>query len=145
VHLTRDLAPNWKARLSWSTSFGRPPLNSLVPNETVNETQRTLTVNNPSLLPQTASNWDASLEYYFEPAGSVSVGWFRKVIKDFIISGLDNGIIPTGPDNGYSGEYGGYTLLGSATPAPPTCKAGKSATSSSSSSSPASSKASAPR
>jgi len=113
VHLTRDLAPNWKARLSWSTSFGRPPLNSLIPNETVNETLRTLTVNNPSLLPQTASNWDASLEYYFEPAGSISVGWFRKEIKDFIISGLDHGIIPTGPDNGYSGEYGGYTRLSS--------------------------------
>jgi TonB-dependent receptor len=113
VHLTRDLAASWKARLSWSTSFGRPALNSLVPNETVNEAQRTLTVNNPSLLPQTADNWDASLEYYFEPAGSVSVGWFRKEIKDFIIAGLDNGIIPTGPDNGYAGEYGGYTRLSS--------------------------------
>ena len=113
VHLTRDLAANWKARLSWSTSFGRPSLNSLVPNETVNETQRTLTVNNPSLLPQTASNWDASLEYYFEPAGRVAVGWFRKTIKDFIVTGLDQGIIATGPDNGYSGEYGGYTRLSS--------------------------------
>ncbi|MBI5692286.1 MAG: TonB-dependent receptor [Verrucomicrobia bacterium] len=113
VHLTRDFGANWKGRLSWSTSFGRPSLNSLVPNETVNETQRTLTVNNPSLLPQTASNWDAAIEYYFEPAGSLSVGWFRKVIKDFIIAGLDNGIIASGPDNGYSGEYAGYTRLSS--------------------------------
>ncbi len=114
VHLTRELSANVKARLSWSTSFGRPRLNALVPNETVNENQRTLTVNNPSLLPQTASNWDAGIEYYFEPVGSISVGWFHKKIRDFIVSGIETGIIDTGPDNGYSGEYGGYTRLNSA-------------------------------
>lgn len=113
VHLTRDWSTNWKARLSWSTSFGRPRPNALVPNETVNENLRTLTVNNPLLVPQTARNWDAGLEYYFEPVGSISVGFFHKVIKDFIVSGIESGIIDTGPNNGYSGEYGGYTLLSS--------------------------------
>ncbi len=111
VHLTQDLAQNWKARLSWSTSFGRPAMTNLLPNETINENQQTLTVNNPSLLPQTASNWDASLEYYFEPAGSISLGWFHKTIKDFIVRGIETGTIGTGTDNGYSGEYGGFTQL----------------------------------
>ena len=114
VHLTQDLSPNWKARLSWSTSFGRPAMASLLPNETVDENARTLTVNNPSLLPQMAQNWDASLAYYFEPVGSLSVGWFRKKITDFIVTGINGGIIPTGPTNGYDGEYGGYTRLSSA-------------------------------
>ena len=114
VHLTQDLAANWKARLSWSTSFGRPPLNNLLPNETINETAQTLTVNNPSLLPQTARNWDASLEYYFEPAGNLTVGWFHKTIRDFIVSGISSGTIGTGRDNGYDGEYGGFTRLSSA-------------------------------
>ncbi len=114
VHLTQDLAQNWKARLSWSTSFGRPNMTNLLPNETINENLQTLTVNNPSLLPQTASNWDASLEYYFEPAGSISVGWFHKTIKDYIVSGINMGTIGTGTDNGYSGEYGGFTQLSSA-------------------------------
>ena len=114
IHLTQDISPNWKARLSWSTSFGRPPMTSLLPNETINETAQTLTVNNPSLLPQSAKNWDASLEYYFEPVGSLSVGFFHKTINDFIVSGINTGTIGTGTDNGYAGEYGGFTRLSSA-------------------------------
>ena len=114
VHLTQDITRDWKARLSWSTSFGRPAMTNLLPNESVNDNARTLTVNNPSLLPQMAYNWDASLEYYFEPVGSVSVGWFRKKISDYIVSGISSGTIGTGTDNGYDGEYGGYTRLSSA-------------------------------
>ena len=114
VHLTQDLNPNLKARLSWSTSFGRPPITSFLPNETVNENAQTLTVNNPSLHPQTASNWDASLDYYFEPAGSLSVGFFHKTIKDYIVNGINGGTIGTGTNNGFNGEYGGFTLLTSA-------------------------------
>ena len=110
AHLTHDLTPNLKARLAWTTSFGRPALSNAQPNETVNETQQTLTVNNPSLLPQMATNWDASLEYYFEPVGSLSVGWFRKKITDYIVTGITSGTIGTGPDNGYNGEYPGWTL-----------------------------------
>ena len=114
VHLTQDISPRWKTRLSWSTSFGRPPMTSLLPNETINEAQQTLTVNNPSLLPQMAKNWDASLEYYFEPVGNISVGWFHKKITDFIVSGIASGTIGTGADNGYDGEFGGFTRLSSA-------------------------------
>jgi iron complex outermembrane receptor protein len=114
VHLTQDISRQWKARLSWSTSFGRPGMTNFLPNETINEAAQRLTVNNPSLLPQTAKNWDASLEYYFEPAGSVSVGWFHKTIRDFIVTGIDTGTIGTGTDNGYDGEYGGFTRLTSA-------------------------------
>jgi len=114
VHLTQDLSRNVKARLSWSTSFGRPAMTNFLPNESVNENTQTLTINNPSLLPQTAANWDASLEYYFEPVGSLTIGWFHKTIKDFIVTGLESGTIGTGTDNGFSGEYGGFTLRTSA-------------------------------
>ena len=114
IHLTQDITRNWKARLSWSTSFGRPAMTNFLPNETINEGAQTLTVNNPSLLPQTAKNWDASLEYYFEPVGSVSLGWFRKTIDDFIVTGINTGTIGTGTDNGFDGEYGGFTRLTSA-------------------------------
>jgi len=43
----------------------------------------------PSLLPQTAENWDATLDYYFEPVGNFSIGWFRKQIKDYIVGGIN--------------------------------------------------------
>ncbi len=111
VHLTQDLSRNLKARFSWSTSFGRPGLTNLLPNESISEANRTLTVNNAALLPQSAKNWDAMLDYYFEPVGYVSVGWFHKTITDYIASGVDAGTIATGADNGYDGEYAGFTRL----------------------------------
>ena len=100
-----------KARLSWSTSFGRPALNNALPNENVSEANQTLTVNNPGLLPQRAATWDATLEYYFEPVGTLSVGWFHKTIADYIVSGVATGTIAGGNDNGFNGEYPGFTRL----------------------------------
>jgi iron complex outermembrane recepter protein len=114
IHLTHDVTRQFKARLSWSTSFGRPSMSNLLPNESANETAGTLTVNNPSLLPTLATNWDATLDYYFEPVGNLSVGWFHKTLKDFIVSGIDSGTISTSANNGFDGEYGGFTLLTSA-------------------------------
>ena len=111
AHLNYDLTRNLKARLSWSTSFGRPPLSNLLPNETVSEPTQTLTINNPSLLPQMAETWDASLAYYFEPVGVVSAGWFHKSIRDYIINGVNAGTVGSGNDNGFNGEYVGFTLL----------------------------------
>ncbi|MBL9213730.1 MAG: TonB-dependent receptor [Opitutaceae bacterium] len=111
AHLTHDITPNFKARLSWSTSFGRPALTNYLPNETVNEANQTLAINNPSLEPQTSKNWDATLEYYFEPVGNLSVGWFHKTIKDYLVSGQEVGVVGTGNDNGYNGEYAGFRLL----------------------------------
>jgi TonB-dependent receptor len=114
VHLTHEVTPNIKARLSWSTNFGRPALSSSLPNESVNETAQTLTINNPALLPQMGQSWDATLDYYFEPVGNFSVGWFKKTIKDFIVSGVNSGTVATGTNNGFNGEYGGFTILTSA-------------------------------
>jgi TonB-dependent receptor len=114
VHLTHDIRRNLKARLSWSNSFGRPPLSNLMPNETINENNQTLTINNPGLRPRTAESWDAALEYYFEPVGSVSVGWFHKTIEDYFVNNVPSGTVPTGPDNGYNGEYEGFEILTSA-------------------------------
>jgi TonB-dependent receptor len=111
AHLTHDLTPNLKARLSWSTSFGRPALTNLLPSESANETAQTVTINNPALLPQYATNWDFTLDYYFEPVGNLSAGWFRKKIRDYIVTGQNAGIVPTGNDNGYNGDYAGFQRL----------------------------------
>jgi TonB-dependent receptor len=77
----------------------------------VNETAQTLTISNPSLKPQTSKNWDFSLEYYFEPVGNLSIGWFQKTIKDYIVSGIESGTVPTGANNGFNGDYGGFRML----------------------------------
>jgi iron complex outermembrane receptor protein len=111
IHLTHDVNRNLKGRLSWSTGFGRPALTNALPNESFSDTAQTLTISNPSLLPQMATNWDATLDYYFEPVGNLSIGWFHKQIKDYIVSGINAGTVATGASNGYGGEYGGYTIL----------------------------------
>jgi TonB-dependent receptor len=113
AHLSYDVTPRIKGHLSWSTSFGRPQFNNLLPNETFNDTQRTLTTNNPALKPQTAANWDATFEYYLEPVGLFSVGWFHKKIADYIVTGIDAGTVGAGANNGYNGEYEGYDILSS--------------------------------
>ncbi len=109
VHAFHDLTANLKARLSWSTSFGRAGLNEFLPAETPDEANQRVTINNPGLKPQTASNWDAMIEYYFEPVGSFTVGWFHKTIQDFILRGQEVGIIGSGVDNGFNGEYAGWS------------------------------------
>ena len=108
AHVFHDITPNLKARASWSTGYGRAPLGSLLPGESPNDTAMVLTVNNVGLKPQQASNWDGTLEYYFEPVGSLTFGWFHKTISDYIVAGLDRGIIADGADNGYEGQYVGY-------------------------------------
>ncbi len=114
AHLTYDITPELKAHASWSTSFGRPPFTTLVPNETPNDAARTITANNPALKPQYARNWDATLEYYLKPMGLLSVGWFHKTITDYIVTGINAGTVGTGPDNGFGGEYVGYDILSTA-------------------------------
>ncbi len=111
MHVTYDVTPNLKSRASWSTSFGRPPLNNLQPAETYNVTEDTLTINNPSLKPQTSTNWDLALDYYFEPVGNLSLGWFHKSIEDYFVTGVEMGRVGTGADNGFGGDYQGARIL----------------------------------
>ena len=110
AHLTYAITPQVKAHLSWSTSFARPEFTNLLPNETFNDTQRTLTINNPALKPQTAKNWDATLDYYL-PVGMFSLGGFHKQIADYIVTGINAGTVGVGPNNGYDGEFEGYDIL----------------------------------
>ena len=111
VHLSYDVTPGLKARASWSTSFGRAPFSNLFPSETPDDANRRITINNPALRPQYAREWDAALEYYFEPIGQFSITWFRKDIRDYIVNNIDGGIVQPGTDNGYNGDYAGYQVL----------------------------------
>ena len=111
IHAFHDVTSNLKARLSYSTGYGRAGLGNFLPGETIvdNATTQTITINNPGLKPQQAKNWDATLEYYFEPVGSITFGWFHKDIRDFILTGQDIGLVKGGLNNGYDGEYEGFT------------------------------------
>ena len=110
-HFWRDLTPNVKFRSSWSTGFSRPSLADVLPALSINDTQQTVSIGNPALKPQKAKNWDFSLEFYLPHSSSFSVTWFHKTINDFWLSAQNNGTVGSGGDNGFNGEYAGYTVL----------------------------------
>ena len=109
VHLKYSPFPNVVARFGWASNVGRPSIGQLVPNATVNDDNRTVTTSNPELKPQTADNFDFAAEDYFEPAGVFTAGVFLKEIQDFIYN-AGGQTIEAGEDNGFNGQYAGYTL-----------------------------------
>jgi iron complex outermembrane receptor protein len=109
VHLKYQFTPNLLVRLSYSENIGRPSIGQLIPRTSANYDNQTVSTSNPSLEPQWAENFDLSGEFYFEPAGLVSFGVFQKNIKKFIYTSTV-GLIGSGTDNGFDGEYVGFTL-----------------------------------
>ncbi|HEY1108202.1 MAG TPA: TonB-dependent receptor, partial [Opitutaceae bacterium] len=73
LHLRYNVLANLTARASVTTGAARPNMSDLYPTTTVayNATTGlgTVTQNAAGLRPQTSTNYDAALEYYFEPAG----------------------------------------------------------------------------
>ncbi len=111
LHLAYDITANLKARASWSTSYGRAPLASLIAATTANDAARTVTMGNPDLQPQLGRNIDLKLEYYHRD-GTISVRGYRKEISDYIgPSGRSGEVIGGGSDNGFDGLYEGYEIV----------------------------------
>jgi iron complex outermembrane receptor protein len=109
LHFKYQPLPRLITRLSYATNIGRPDLGNIISRTTANDLSLTVSANNPSLKPQTSSNFDLSAEYYLNPAGIVSAGVFMKELKNFIFT-QSGAVIASGADNGYNGEYAGYTL-----------------------------------
>lgn len=109
VNFKYQFRPNLIARAGYAESIGRPAIGSIRPSVNVNTTAETLTANNPDLKPQMSRNIDLSLEYYFKSAGLVSVGAFRKDLKDFIFRSTTAVTLP--PGNPFGEEYVGYELI----------------------------------
>ncbi len=84
VHLRYPVTETLLLRGSFSTTIGRPNLDTLTASADYNVGSRSITRPNPDLQPQRSKNYDLSLEYYFKPVGVVSVGVFQKDISDYI-------------------------------------------------------------
>ncbi len=112
VHLRYTATSNLRLRGSYSTSSARPAISDLVPITTVSYDSTTglgtVAQGNSALKPNATKNYDLSAEFYFEPSGVLSAGWFHKDIKNFAAS--ISKIIPDGPNNGFDGEYAGFNL-----------------------------------
>jgi TonB-dependent receptor len=86
INASYTILPNLIARVAYARTIGRPNVNFITPGSTYSEptvAQPTITVNNPSLKPWTADNFDVTLEAYNLKGAVASIGAFRKNIKDF--------------------------------------------------------------
>lgn len=108
VHVVAEPRPRLQLRASYNKSITRPPVASLLPTTNVNDDSRLITTGNPDLRPYTSDNFEAAVQRYFEPVGLVEVSAFLKQITNYTRS-ID-GIVATGEDNGFEGQFAGYTL-----------------------------------
>lgn len=109
VHFKYQASKGLSARASWSTSIGRPNFSQIVSTTSVNDQLQTVSTSAVKLKPQHADSFDASMQYYFEPAGMISLGVFLKEIKDFIYRSSGT-LVAAGENNGFDGLYQGYQL-----------------------------------
>jgi len=83
-----DLLENLVLRASYGKSIGRAGWNDLQGGLTVNGQLQVAggagDLGNPGLLPLESKNFDLSLEWYYSEGSYVSLGYFRKKIKNFI-------------------------------------------------------------
>ncbi len=73
-------------RLGVAKVMSRPTLGDLTPGGSVAPTTRTVSYGNPLLDPFRATNYDASIEWYFQKEGLLALAVFYKDIDSFITS-----------------------------------------------------------
>lgn len=83
LHGSYSFSRDLKLKAAFSTSSGRPDWGSILGVTDANPTTHSIDMPNIDLKPRYSRNIDISLEYYFPPAGVISIGVFQKKIKDF--------------------------------------------------------------
>ncbi len=116
LNLTYNITADLIARGSYANTISRPNYTNIIPGTTLpdpsNTSARTITINNTSLKPWTAKNYDLSVTYYPTAGGEVSVGAFRKDIKDFFGGRTFDATVPLLEQYGIDSSYanGGYVI-----------------------------------
>jgi TonB-dependent receptor len=81
---------NMIARLGVSRSLTRPTMRQLSPSLVLNTTRQggdlRASTGNPDLKPFESSNFDLTLEWYYQPLSYVSASYFKKNVSNFIVS-----------------------------------------------------------
>lgn len=86
LEVTEDLV----TRFSFARSLARPDISAMRSTTDFDGTpkigQRKIISGNPGLNPFLADNFDLSLEYYYNDASYASIGYFKKVVDNFLVS-----------------------------------------------------------
>ena len=111
LNLKLDVNDDVVARLGFSQTMTRPTLDSMSPVTVITTTRQggdlTSTSGNPALDPFESTNFDLSVEWYYDHASYVSAGYFSKDVDNFIINSqesktfeLSDGSLLTDPSTG---------------------------------------------
>ncbi len=99
LNLAMDLTDEWVVRFSYSENVTRPALSALsvagnVDTDTSSNPDPRINAGNPALEPFDSKNYDASIEWYFDEVGYVSVALFYKDIENFVVT--ESFLVPYG-------------------------------------------------
>lgn len=118
INLTANLQNNLLLRFAAAKVVARPSLSDVAPGTRPNLVNLTATRGNPNLRPFTATQYDVSLEWYFDNASLISISGFYKdvgsftsntTVEEFIDLGPLSGIfLITVPQNGENGTIKGF-------------------------------------
>ena len=94
-NLRAHLSGTLQARFAFSKSFARPNFDQMGTNVTLNPVTQVNPITgrpsggsgNPYLNPIKSTNYDATLEWYFAKAGSLTIGGFYKQVDGFLAGG----------------------------------------------------------
>ncbi|MTV39830.1 TonB-dependent receptor [Duganella radicis] len=115
------LSKDWIARFNAGKAIQRPDFGAFNPGQFVSSAPDTLGVydgngGNPDLKPIVGKNYDASLEWYFAPTGSITATAFKHKFENYVINKLAMETIDgkqvrmTRPRNVNDGELKGVEL-----------------------------------
>lgn len=91
INAKLDVTDELVMRMAYSKTLTRPDMTLLNPApafpQQVRLSSLEATAGNPDLSPFLANNYDASVEWYYSESSYLTVGYFRKDIDGFIVSG----------------------------------------------------------
>ena len=110
------LADHFMIRSSYARTIARPPMSFIMPGATISDPNsatvaRTITISNTGLRPWTANNFDLTLEAYELKGAQITVGGFRKDVRDFFGSVTTPATSELLALNGLSEEFLAYDVV----------------------------------
>ena len=90
LDVSMDVRDDMIARISYSKSVTRPTLGDMRATTSLTDrpkpSERTGNSGNPDLEPFTSDNFDLSFEWYYDEGSYASIGYYRKLVDNFIIT-----------------------------------------------------------
>ena len=123
LNLNYNVTGNFQVRLGYAQTYGRPDFSLIIPAATITEAnltelqyndpsvvRGTIAIRNTALKPWSADNYDLSLEYYTDQGGLMTVGVFRKDLKNFFANVVKSATAADLQELGFEPTYLGWTL-----------------------------------